>query len=432
MPSSVMHCGRWGAVVVRDSVLSQHHAECGILAPVADCAGRIPAPRREGAEGLVSPFTHRIIRRSIQRMTRKHVLILVIILAPFFRDVGRADPVALASARKVLLAHGVNPEKAVLYDGELVLRMGGLDLTEIGFLSGLPVQILELAENYRLTNIDALASMPLRELDICKTAVQSISSLSGCPIEQLLMIETQVRDLSPLRGRPLHTLAVNGSRVCNLTPLSRLPLRALYVAGTCVSNIEALAGLPLRTLVIDNTEVVDIAALKGVPLKMLSLAGTKVRDLNVLTGMPLTELYLNGSGVRDLTPLRGAQIERLELSRTEIEDLSALSGMPLKVLRLSHTQVRNLAALRGMRLERVDCIEAPLTDLSPLAGMPIEYLYISQHQCASLAAILHHFVGIRRINMVYAEDIPGTPGSEDWVQGIVKALDGKFKAALRP
>ncbi len=199
-------------------------------------------------------------------MTWKPVLILAITIAPFFRDVWGADPVALASAQKVLLAHGVNPEKAVLYDGELVLRMGGLDLTEIGFLSGLPVQILELAENYRLTNIDALASMPLRELDTGNTAVQSISSLSGCPIEQLLM---------------------------------------------------------------------------------------------------------------------------------------------------------------------VDCIGAPLTDLSPLAGMPIEYLYISQHHCASLAAILHHFVGIRRINMVYAEDIPGSPGSEEWVQGIVKALDGKFKAALR-
>ena len=145
--------------------------------------------------------------------------------------------------------------------------------------------ILNLRDNAHLNDISALSELPIKSLNLSKTAVNNLKPLEGMPISELKL--------------------GNCGGIWNLEPLTGMPLTVLNI-GCCrgVKNIEQLKGMPLQHLNLSITSVSSLDPLKGMSLKTLSLyqAGN-ISDLTPLKGMPLEYLDICGTRVKNLTPL---------------------------------------------------------------------------------------------------------------------------------
>ncbi|MCX6901779.1 MAG: protein kinase [Verrucomicrobia bacterium] len=322
------------------------------------------------------------------------------------------------------------------------------DLTPLKALAGLQSLVCSgSAEKQSLSNLIALAGLPLTNLD-CNFS--------------------KVADLSPLRGMPLAALACKHASVTNFVALRELPLKQLDCDFDAVRDREALwpittletingqsaaefwhdvgapqdefasmvAALPatqqiaqvtarLRELnpqfdgrvtrkIVDGRvtelgfstaavrDISPVAALRT--LQRLSLApvgGTNVAgqlgDLAPLRGLWLTALWCQNNPVSDLRPLRGQPLAVLGCGNTQVTDLSPLRGMLLTVLSCDHTDVSDIASLAGMQLQTLWCQKTKVTDLSVLANMPLREL-----RCDFLAArdgeLLRNIPTLQRIN----------------------------------
>ncbi len=133
--------------------------------------------------------------------------------------------------------------KADNSDGQLyckaLLEDGGINLT------------LQASRN--LTNLSALAGLPVKQLSLAGCVrVADISPLEGMPLESLNLDDTLVEDLRPLRGAPLKELWLNRCKnIRSLKPLKDCPLRFLGVAG-CAENLDLTPVLTLPGIKIDK------------------------------------------------------------------------------------------------------------------------------------------------------------------------------------
>lgn len=186
-----------------------------------------------------------------------------------------------------------------------------------------------------VTDISALAGLPLRELDLGGVPVSEIDVLKGMPLENLILEDTQVSDLSVLQGMPLQELMLQNTKVADLEPLTGMQLRKLNLMNTPVSDIQIVKTFPLNTLWIPGTQVVDLTPLAALKLESLDVQDTPVKDALVLSGMDsLKRLNIAGSQITDLTPLEGLRLQRLVFTPERIR-----TGMDI---------VRNMASLNEL------------------------------------------------------------------------------------
>lgn len=94
------------------------------------------------------------------------------------------------------------------------------------------------------------------------------------------------------------------SELTDIEALAELPLEEVDISWTNVEDLQPLANLPLRVLRAANTRVKSLAPLQELALDELDVAFTEVADLAPLRGMTLTVLRCNDTEVRDLSPLR--------------------------------------------------------------------------------------------------------------------------------
>ena len=238
---------------------------------------------------------------------------------------------------------------------------------------------LVLVGNPGLTNLAALAALPLIRLNIAGCAVADISPLRGLPLKALDLSGCPTADLSPLAGAPLAEANFEGCPVDHIAPLKGAPLEDLNLRKTRVRFLVPLTGAPLKRLILDDAPVESLDPLIGAPLVELSARGcSKIASLAALQGMPLERLFLTGASIADLRPLRGLPLTELSLGSTGITEIGALKGLPLQSLVLSHTRVNDLAPLAGMQLRRLEAVNlADLRSVEPLRKMPLTQLFIS-------------------------------------------------------
>lgn len=177
---------------------------------------------------------------------------------------------------------------------------------------------------------------------------------AGGKIIAVNLMHSEAKTIEPLRGLPLKYLDLTELPIADLSPLSGMPLNELYLEGTQVQSLDALRGLPLRVLRMEHTLVTDLSPLEGMPLEQLNVYNTQVTDISVISKMPLNTLWVSGSRVNDLSPLRDIPLESLDIENTPVTDLEPLAGKTsLKRLNIAGTDVTDLRPLRGLRLERL-------------------------------------------------------------------------------
>jgi len=164
------------------------------------------------------------------------------------------------------------------------------------------------------------------------TGVSNIAAVAGLPLNRAFLTATRVRDISPLKHMPLVELRLRGLPIKDLSPLKGMPLRVLEYGGWgwtqtgYIESIAPLSGMKLTHLHLwFQPRVKDLRPLKGMPLEELSIVMFGVEDLTPLKGMPLGYLNIAYCGrIRDLGPLRECPLKYLKMGWTSISDLSAL------------------------------------------------------------------------------------------------------------
>jgi serine/threonine protein kinase len=144
------------------------------------------------------------------------------------------------------------------------------------------------------------------ELTLTSVGVRNIWPL--CALQNLRVLNlsgdatgkrrSELTDISALAELPLDEVNVSWTSVEDLSPLAKLQIKSLRCANTLVKNLAPLQGLPLTELDIAFTGVVDLSPLRGMALTSLRCNDTKVRDLSPLRGMPLKTVSLDARLLR--------------------------------------------------------------------------------------------------------------------------------------
>lgn len=166
-------------------------------------------------------------------------------------------------------------------------------------------------------------------MDLQRSPVTDLSALAGLPLKELYLEGTSVSDISSLEGMPLEKLYLSYTKVSDLSPLTGMQFDELNLVGTPLSDISPLKNVEFRTLWIPETQVVDLSPLAGKAFVSLDLRDTPVSDLSPLSGNnALRRLHIAGTNVTDVSPLAGLQLERLVLTPSRIkESLDAIRRM---------------------------------------------------------------------------------------------------------
>ena len=301
-------------------------------------------------------------------------------------------------------------------------------------------QIIEAdLRGQRVKNLAALKGLPLQELSLSETDVESLEFAAGMPLKALHIEQTPIRDLTPLADLRLEQLTFSPDKIENgFSILLRHPtlkfagdsptakrqtlstffkkfslvsrdasptqnqlyaglkadnpayggygkflyeegqLQSLDLSEQGLQNISALKPAVFLALNLRQNPLQDISSLQGKPLTMLDLGFTSVRSLMPLKGMPLKKLFLPRTPIKDIVALADMPLNELDMGGTDIKDLTPLAQSPLKGLSLWGTQVRDISVLKDMPLEYLDLSGTLIADLKPLAGGPIRHLLLAK------------------------------------------------------
>jgi hypothetical protein len=132
--------------------------------------------------------------------------------------------------------------------------------------------------------------MPLRVLNIHKTAVREIAAVKGMPLDELNAGNLGLTSLAPLRGSPVKRLILHDNRLHDLAPLRDSFVQMLNLVNTPVSDLSPLFGTPLEELSIERTQVSDLTPLHRSPLRVLTCdAGHQYAGMEPLRYLPTLE-----------------------------------------------------------------------------------------------------------------------------------------------
>lgn len=185
--------------------------------------------------------------------------------------------------------------------------------------------------------------------------------------------ECGISNIGFLSGWPMEGLDLRGNPVSDLTPLKGMQtLKALYIERTNVSDLRPLFGLPIQELYINDTPVKDIMPLIDMPLVNFNAVGTGISDILPLARSPIQMLWLSETQVTDISPLIACPLVSLTLHRTPVSDISPLAGSRIQRLHIAESNVTDITPVLQMRLSRlIFSPERISTGLDQIRSLPI-------------------------------------------------------------
>ncbi len=173
------------------------------------------------------------------------------------------------------------------------LNLSRTGIFDFSVLRAMNLRVLNVAET-QFRDLSLLAGMPLQHLDLASTRIGDVAALRDLPLRHLSLRNTPVRDLTPLRGTPIQVLTLDQCRgIRGLEFSAGMPLRELRLSGSGVESLSALQAPELQALFMEDTAVTDISPLRGLPLRLLHLRRSPISDYAPLVGLPLEELTLD-------------------------------------------------------------------------------------------------------------------------------------------
>lgn len=212
----------------------------------------------------------------------------------------------------------------------------------------------------------------------------------------------------------------------NIQPLAGLPLRALDLGMTQVDDLTPLVGMKLERLDLENTPVASLAPLQGMPLQILKMQKTKVTDFSVLKGMPLKQLNVLDLPFRntDLELLQQAPLDTIWLAGTQVTDLSMLPVKSLKSLDIERTAVTTLQVLvQCPLLQRLNIAQTPISDLTPLQGLKLQRITLTPDRITTGMEILRSMTTLTQIQVRIDEPMSAVDFWKRYDLGLWKATD---------
>lgn len=136
----------------------------------------------------------------------------------------------------VILKHG---------NGLRVSLAGNDNLSNITPLVMLPIKILDLSWT-KTHNLNALRRMPLEEVNLCGTLVNSLEPLSGSAVRVIDISDSKIASLNSLEFSNLERLLMKGLELDDFTPLKSYPrLRSITISDSDFNKRSMrLADLP--------------------------------------------------------------------------------------------------------------------------------------------------------------------------------------------
>jgi Leucine-rich repeat (LRR) protein len=212
----------------------------------------------------------------------------------------------------------------------------------------------------------------------------------------------------------------------NIQPLAGLPLRALDLGMTQVDDLTPLVGMKLERLDLENTPVASLAPLQGMPLQILKMQKTKVTDFSILKGMPLKQLNVLDLPFTntDLELLQQAPLDTIWLAGTQVTELSMLPVKSLKSLDIERTAVASLDVLAGCSLlQRLNIAETPVSDLTPLQGLKLQRITLTPDRIKTGMEILRNMTSLTQIQVRIDEPMSAVDFWKRYDLGLWKATD---------
>ena len=231
--------------------------------------------------------------------------------------------------------------------------IGNSDLELLRLCTNLRVLVLDYQQ---ISDISALAALPLEYLSLTGNRVEDLSPLAGCTGLQVLDLgESPVKDIRALSGlSSLRELCLDYTGVSSLSPLSGLPLEKLKARSVWIKDYSPLESCPslvsLITGELPSGAWESIARLST--LEELRVYSSSGLDLSLLEGMDrLRDLDVYGSGISN--PQALALLPQLSMLNLGETGLSSLDFVP------------RLPALTG-----IDLREDPIGDFGALLDCP--------------------------------------------------------------
>lgn len=225
------------------------------------------------------------------------------------------------------------------------------DITDIEALAGLPIRKLYLSNN-RIEDFRVIEQLPnLTELCITKNPIRYLPDFSKCPgLTKLIMNENTFTDLECLKN----------------SSVEQMPVRKLNVINGDYTFLEEMPELTKLLVWNPGTEIAEqIACLTS--LKHLELFCYRRADLEFLASMQGIEmLTLHLDYTQDLSPLEKLpNLHELNISNGVMVDISV---------------IRNIKNLQLLNIEQVNVV-----DLSPILNCKkLKEIYVNEEQAAYL------------------------------------------------
>lgn len=329
-------------------------------------------------------------------------LVLVLPRLPGAADFESAPPEAPMDLR----AAAADPEEPSLLEQALRLELG------LAQGEAIPTDRLAEVEQLLVCGGELPGSVPEHQLSRESSHDIYISSMSPgdignsdlellrlCTNLRVLVLDyQQISDISALAALPLEYLSLTGNRVEDLSPLAGCTgLQVLDLGENPVKDIRALSGLgSLRELCLDYTGISSLSPLSGLPLEKLKARSVWIKDYSPLESCPslvslitgelpsgawesiarlstLEELRVYSSSGLDLSLLEGMdRLRDLDVYGSSISNPQALALLPqLSMLNLGETGLSSLDFVpRLPALTGIDLREDPIGDFGVLLDCP--------------------------------------------------------------
>lgn len=106
------------------------------------------------------------------------------------------------------------------------------------------IQELAITNNSELTSAEALAGLPIKDLNLKNTGIQSLDFTRKMPLNKLNISGTTIHNLSPLEHLPLQELNLSRTPVTDVSPIMKLPLKTIHLGSVKVSPLNLMNIFP--------------------------------------------------------------------------------------------------------------------------------------------------------------------------------------------
>ena len=92
----------------------------------------------------------------------------------------------------------------------------------------------------------------------------------------------EIRHLNYFFNFPLVNIDLKNSAITDMKAIASMPVKKLNIANTPIASLQFLSETALEELDISNTKVGDIKVISSLPLKVLNISFSKVKNFNPL------------------------------------------------------------------------------------------------------------------------------------------------------